>query len=139
MLGVFLDISYFKNVNNQYCHLSGDNVLIELTQLINSHLSAEGYLGRWGGEEFLILTYKGKQVAVALSGNLRHLVETYRFTEVDHLTISSGVEMIQTECTVDTLVNRADDYLYKAKESGRNIVCCDSFSFFKLKDGQWCS
>ncbi|MGM0523405.1 MAG: GGDEF domain-containing protein [Bacillota bacterium] len=122
---VFLDIDHFKNVNDQYGHLIGDKVLIELTQLINSHLSAEDYLGRWGGEEFMILTYKGKQDAVALAENLRHLVERYRFTEVDQLTISLGVETIQAEDTVDTLVNRADDYLYKAKESGRNKVCCD--------------
>lgn len=122
---IMLDIDYFKKVNDVHGHLTGDRILIELTQLIQRELSFESYIGRWGGEEFIILSYQSKQQTMELAEKLRRLVEAYPFLENHQITISLGVEEMRKEDTVDQLINRTDKFLYKAKESGRNRVCAN--------------
>ncbi|AOM84464.1 GGDEF domain-containing protein [Salisediminibacterium beveridgei] len=122
---IMLDIDFFKKVNDIHGHLIGDKVLIELTKLIENELSDQSYLGRWGGEEFIILSYQTKDQAKKLAETIQGQVESYSFIDDHPITISLGVEEMQQDDTVDSLVNRADKLLYHAKESGRNRVCSD--------------
>ena len=76
-----------------------------------------------GGEEFLITCPETNLKGILhLAESIRNLVEQYKFRTAKKLTISLGIAVVQEDDTLDSIVNRADKYLYKAKESGRNRV-----------------
>ena len=121
---IILDIDNFKMVNDTYGHNVGDDVLVHLSNLIKSNIRGSDIFARWGGEEFVILLpniniNKAKDIAE----NLRVIVESEPFDIVDNITCSFGVSTFVEFDTLETLVKRADDALYQAKESGRNRVC----------------
>ncbi|MDD2557571.1 MAG: diguanylate cyclase [Desulfuromonas sp.] len=122
---ILFDIDYFKRINDTYGHLSGDKVLQEISTLSKKHLRDTDVLGRWGGEEFMIIA-PGTDVAGAtnLAEKLRQTIEDYAFTDAGSVTASFGIAVIRKEERQGSnhLLKRMDEALYKAKEQGRNRV-----------------
>jgi diguanylate cyclase (GGDEF)-like protein/PAS domain S-box-containing protein len=120
---ILIDMDKFKSVNDTYGHLVGDSVLIELANLLQSQSRKTDIVGRWGGEEFLIICPNTNlDGAKHFAENIRISVEKFNFKHIGHKTISLGVTEIKDTDNIKILVKRADDYLYEAKKSGRNKV-----------------
>ena len=120
---IMFDLDYFKNVNDTYGHAVGDQVLQDVADVIRENVRATDWVGRWGGEEFLVLCPEATEKdAVSMAEKLRALVESHIFETVKSITISCGVTRFKAHDSVDAFVSRADDGLYKAKDKGRNIV-----------------
>ncbi len=119
---IMFDIDYFKRVNDTYGHLAGDDVLKSLARLIKQSIRESDIFGRWGGEEFLVVCC-GTDIEGAqnLAEKLRSKVEMFSFPAVDRLTCSFGVAQVDDAGT-DNMIKRADEALYRAKQSGRNKV-----------------
>jgi two-component system, cell cycle response regulator len=125
---LLMDVDHFKQINDSFGHLAGDAVLKEVASAIRKRIRKEDLLARYGGEEFAVLTpeidYKG---ALATAEKVRKVIEKYEFSfdgEVIPVTISCGVATLGKKGDEATaLVQRADEKLYEAKESGRNKVC----------------
>lgn len=119
-----VDIDYFKNVNDNYGHLVGDNVLKEIAELISIKLEDRGVVGRFGGEEFLILMMNTElKAASKLCEEIRMTVCNYRFQYQQlTVTVSAGISQLKLEDNINSLIKRTDDYLYMAKINGRNRV-----------------
>lgn len=118
---MMLDIDYFKHVNDSYGHLTGDKVLVSICDIIKKCIHSSDYLGRYGGEEFLVVIPDIKPEAAALiAEKIRSSIEAYDFGMKDLVvTISIGVARYEGETPKD-LVNKADKLLYQAKSKGRN-------------------
>lgn len=121
---LLLDIDYFKNVNDTYGHLVGDQVLIAFSKKIQKHIRRSDYLFRWGGEEFLLICLEINQTdIIILSEKIRKEIEQEVFENIGHATISIGSTISSNIDTVESIIHRADEALYEAKETGRNKVC----------------
>jgi diguanylate cyclase (GGDEF)-like protein len=121
---IMLDIDHFKEVNDTYGHDVGDNVLITISKILSDHIRETDILGRWGGEEFLIISpHTNKSEAYALAEKLRIAIETYPINIIGHKSCSFGVSVfdLQDE-TFKEVVKHADEALYIAKNSGRNCA-----------------
>jgi diguanylate cyclase (GGDEF)-like protein len=126
---IMLDIDYFKQYNDNYGHLIGDQVLIQITQIIASHIKTSDAVGRWGGEEFCILLPQttGKQ-ANQIAQRIQKKINTMTLTsqngrQLPLPTISQGIAVYPHEKDqVMELVDLADNRLYIAKERGRNQI-----------------
>ncbi len=124
-----VDIDYFKNINDTFGHDVGDEVLTELVQHLQTQIRDADIIGRWGGEEFiLILPATNLEQAQRLSERLCQAIAAHSFSTVGQVTISMGVSCVQSEDTLATLLKRADTALYAAKQSGRNRVSVDCLS-----------
>jgi diguanylate cyclase len=123
-----LDVDLFKNVNDQFGHHVGDKVLQTLTECINKRLRRTDSLFRLGGEEFVILLPQQKaEAACILAETLRQQVEDLDIPELPRFTISFGVTEYQVKDDEKTLLKRADQALYQAKNMGRNRVIVGGF------------
>ncbi len=118
------DIDFFKKVNDTYGHVIGDEVLITFTRTIDDATRDTDIFARWGGEEFVLLMPETSmdEAKVAVD-HLRILIEKAYFKKAEHITCSVGVTQFNQNDTIDTVIIRADDALYEAKETGRNKVC----------------
>ena len=125
---VILDIDHFKDVNDTWGHNVGDEVLVNLTKLIQGKIRNTDALVRWGGEEFVILCGDTPiQNAQFLAEKLRHAIETTQLIKQQVVTCSFGIaEMIAGE-DPKRLFDRADKALYASKEGGRNRVTSATF------------
>lgn len=121
---LLIDIDFFKMVNDKFGHIIGDRVLIEMTKLFRLHIRGHDILGRWGGEEFLvILPATIEEAGCIVAEKIRQIVSEYRFDEVGYVTISCGVYGVKKEDSIDNAIMKVDQALYLAKNSGRNRVC----------------
>jgi diguanylate cyclase (GGDEF)-like protein len=120
---ILLDIDYFKAVNDNYGHETGDKVLQKITAILKMNLRKTDILGRWGGEEFLIiLPHTDIAKAVEVAEKLRHEIASSDIEGIP-CTVSLGVKMLDdNDHTIDEVVKRSDDSLYNAKHNGRNCV-----------------
>lgn len=117
------DIDHFKKVNDTYGHLVGDEVLIKTAALLQENVRDTDVVGRWGGEEFLmILPQTDLAQAHCAAEKIRLAIEAHEFPQVGHLTCSFGVASFSDSDTQVKLLNRADKALYLAKSEGRNRV-----------------
>ncbi|MBF0370267.1 MAG: diguanylate cyclase [Magnetococcales bacterium] len=120
---VLFDVDHFKQINDTYGHQAGDDVLVALVSFISKKLRASDLLARWGGEEFImVLPEVGVQDAILVSDKIRKNIENNNFPKVGRLTISFGVTQFREGDTPKSLIERADRFLYQAKNSGRNRV-----------------
>lgn len=126
---MMFDIDFFKQINDQYGHLTGDYTLKKICVLLKDKvLRTEDVFGRYGGEEFMvILPETSLQKACEIADRLRTTVERYVYEYETHqfkVTISLGVsELDMITQSPQDLIKKADAALYKAKNSGRNQVC----------------
>lgn len=120
---ILIDIDHFKKINDRYGHLVGDRVLQALSKLFSSSIRKTDMVGRWGGEEFLIISLeKDLEKVLIFVEKLRALVDSHHFKTVGNITCSFGVAHFTQGDTIDSLLRRADIALYEAKKSGRNCV-----------------
>lgn len=120
---IMLDIDRFKRVNDRFGHSVGDQVLKQLCDVVR-HLIRQGdMLIRWGGEEFLIvLPATQLEEAGPLAKRIRQEVKAQQFPEVGEVTVSLGVAQLRREDSVNSLIQRVDQALYRAKQNGRDRV-----------------
>ncbi len=119
-----VDIDHFKNFNDTYGHLVGDEVLIMLAQYLNNNVRDTDTFARWGGEEFVILfPQTNKDDVKNVCEKLRKGVEELSHPTAGGITASFGIAQYVEGDTLETIFKRCDDSLYKAKENGRNMVC----------------
>lgn len=130
---LMLDLDHFKMVNDHYGHGVGDQVLQTFVKRVRNHLKAQDRLGRYGGEEFLVLLKDIPEKAASdVAERLRQAVECRPVTLDDlpaiPLTVSIGMVMLNREyCDPTTILNQVDKALYEAKDSGRNKVVVHAF------------
>lgn len=126
---IVLDIDFFKRINDEFGHPTGDAVLRELVKKLEASLDGVGEIGRVGGEEFTVLlpniplddaTKIAERVRLAISG------ETFSCFPHPHVTASFGVSWSERNCDFEDAYGRADAALYKAKHGGRNRVESDA-------------
>ncbi len=123
---IIFDIDYFKKINDTYGHYVGDVILKELAKLISSEISKNDILGRFGGEEFLLLIDDTSSLnIIKIANRIRKVVEDKLFLVDEHkiyLTISMGCTVCIYDEEFETIYKRADEALYEAKKNGRNRV-----------------
>lgn len=125
---ILLDIDLFKQINDRYGHLVGDQVLIQIAQIIQNAVPPDFIVSRWGGEEFLVAgKVAGLEQALSLAEIIRSHIANETFpSEQGAITITAslGVSLMTGDCIVnfDQCFKQADDALYVAKEKGRNRV-----------------
>ena len=121
-----MDLDHFKRVNDTYGHLVGDKVLYEFSRVVSNRVREQDYFGRFGGEEFLlILTEIAPDEALSVLNRIREAIQLQVFSyDGKHipLTVSIGFTPARPDEKVDDLIERADNALYQAKQSGRNQV-----------------
>ncbi len=118
-----LDIDKFKNFNDTYGHLIGDEVLISMAQMLGANIRESDVFARWGGEEFAILFKNSSaNTAEVASQKLREMIELNEHPTAGKITASFGVTEYVDGDTLETIFKRCDDALYMAKENGRNRV-----------------
>jgi diguanylate cyclase (GGDEF)-like protein len=123
MILVIFDIDHFKRVNDTHGHRVGDKVLVQLAQLITTTVRQSDAVYRIGGEEFAIIAPEtGAETGLQMAEKIRLTVAEHPFHSVEQLTISLGVATLMEGDTQESLFERADKALYRAKESGRNRV-----------------
>ena len=121
---ILIDLDRFKQINDQYGHHVGDQILQSFCQLVSRHLRVQEELFRLGGEEFVItLNHKNLQQAANLAEDIREAVEQFLFIEQLHITISLGIAECNSEESSLEWLKRADHAMYKAKDAGRNLAC----------------
>lgn len=124
---MFIDIDFFKEINDEFGHEVGDKALVMTAQTLQNNLRGSDIIGRWGGDEFLVIAYDfdSAKSLEKLAEKLRTLVA---FSTLDigkkniSVTVSIGATLIKNDDTIETLVNRADALMYEIKRSGRNKV-----------------
>lgn len=123
---LYIDIDHFKKVNDTFGHAVGDQVLTMVAQTLAANVRAFDFVGRWGGEEFLVVVVNVDPAGLnAVAEKLRSLVEHSRLTVGGadiQVTISIGAAIASSVNAVGDLVERADQLLYQSKNSGRNRV-----------------
>jgi len=120
---LLFDVDHFKQVNDRYGHKSGDIVLKRLATEVHGQLRGTDFLGRWGGEEFIVLASNNSlEEAGNLAERLRKHIANVSFPEVGEVTISIGVAQWQSGESRRGLLDRADKAMYQAKQNGRNLV-----------------
>lgn len=109
---MMIDVDFFKNINDTLGHQEGDNVLRKLAEVMRKTLRQTDTIGRWGGEEFIIiLSHTSLEEAESVAWNLRKSVAEYSFTTVSCVTISIGVGEFVPYEEVRSCVKRVDDAL----------------------------
>lgn len=120
---ILLDIDDFKKINDTYGHLIGDKLLIEIASILNKNTRETDTVGRWGGEEFMVICPRTNEDEVLkLAESLRSKIENHNFEVIGSKTSSFGVSTYKKEGTIHSLVSHADDAMYISKASGKNRV-----------------
>jgi diguanylate cyclase (GGDEF)-like protein len=122
---LLLDVDHFKAVNDKYGHLVGDKVLIRLCEVVRETVRETDAVGRWGGEEFLVICPNTDQQQAIQLG--QRIIENIRAEAVEndiHITVSIGAATYSAGATdsLDRLLSSADENLYRAKRGGRNQI-----------------
>jgi len=122
---ILMDIDFFKEVNDVYGHIAGDLFLVEFAKLLKGSIRESDMVGRWGGEEFLIiLPHSSIKDAQILAEKLRKTIATFNFTKVGSKTASFGISEFTMGLSTEQVLDNADKALYKSKENGRDRITC---------------
>ncbi|MCA9524160.1 MAG: sensor domain-containing diguanylate cyclase [Myxococcales bacterium] len=124
---IFVDVDHFKSVNDRFGHPVGDQVLKMVAATLSGAVRSHDMVARWGGEEFVALfsRLEGNEQLRMLAERLRMLVERSGLRDEARsvkVTISLGATMVRSDDSLESLVKRADDLMYRAKTGGRNRV-----------------
>ncbi len=129
---LLLDIDYFKKVNDDYGHLVGDRVLRFVAETIKRSVKGSDYVARYGGEEFAVIfpatnlvgaLTASRQVLASVSG--KKLTVSKGGKSIGSVTLSGGLAELKINDTLESIVERADKALYRAKSAGRNSIVTD--------------
>jgi diguanylate cyclase len=127
------DIDHFKSFNDQYGHLTGDQVLRLVALALKQNVKGRDIAARYGGEEFVVaLPSTALQSAITVAEHIRHAVMTKELMRrsngerLGRVTISIGAAVLRPGDTSQLLIDRADKCLYAAKRNGRNRVVCEA-------------
>ncbi len=119
---LFLDIDDFKHVNDTYGHLSGDSVLKEFAYILEQSFRKKDIMGRYGGDEFVVLIrHSESDNPYMIAERLRKSVESRIFDGNIKITISGGICTYDSESALEW-INRADEFMYEAKKTGKNRI-----------------
>ena len=121
---LLIDFDHFKKLNDTHGHEMGDKVLAEGANKMRSVVESQGYIGRWGGEEFLVLlNQQSIEAAQDVAEGIRVTIEELVSSKVGMpVTVSIGVSQYTNNEPIEKTINRADAALYEAKSAGRNRV-----------------
>lgn len=120
---VILDIDDFKAVNDTYGHIVGDVILKEFSLLLKNSIRETDILGRWGGEEFLIIiSHTSEESILTLANHIRKKIENNTFPKIKKMTASFGASLIKKGDKINSFIYKADSALFKAKAKGKNRV-----------------
>lgn len=132
---VILDIDYFKKINDNYGHECGDEVLKRVANVMNNTVRETDFVGRWGGEEFvIILPFTDTDGAYILAERIRVNIENEVFIYKDkkiNITITAGISCCCKADSIADVIRIADEALLQGKATGRNRVVemkCDEFT-----------
>jgi two-component system cell cycle response regulator len=119
-----IDIDHFKNINDTYGHLYGDEILVLVARcMTNNFTRSDDLVYRYGGEEFVILIKADDEHNAKLAfERLRKNIQDYVFPQVGTVTVSIGFEQVTTQQSPQEVIAAADNALYFAKRTGRNKV-----------------
>ena len=127
LTAVFFDLDHFKNINDKYGHPVGDVVLQRVAQCLSSNIRSSDLIARFGGEEFVVLLTE-TAIDDAL-GQVERMREAVAKLEIEaapvQIRVSAGLAQWMDSETGDSLLQRSDRALYKAKSEGRNRACLD--------------
>lgn len=120
---ILIDVDHFKQVNDAFGHDVGDRVIQEIANLLVSMVRQNDLVGRWGGEEFLIVcSQTSRDGAKRLAEQVRLQVQQHPFSVQSRITVSIGISEYAPDEAIDSCIKRADDALYQAKHQGRNQI-----------------
>lgn len=119
---ILMDLDYFKAINDEFGHLIGDEVLIQVSNILKYNVNQNDIIGRWGGEEFLIIC-KNTSIdeAYKLANRIKNLIENENF-KCRKITASFGISEAKNKLKLKNILANADKALYEAKENGRNQI-----------------
>ncbi|MFQ6610517.1 MAG: GGDEF domain-containing protein, partial [Fidelibacterota bacterium] len=126
---VFIDIDFFKSINDTYGHDAGDLVLKRVSETFIKNARPYDFFGRWGGEEFIaIIRNVDKQTLIMVGERYRKLVQAQEIIIGDqklYVTVSMGATMMNNSDNISTIIQRADKLMYQSKKNGRNRLTTD--------------
>ncbi len=121
---ILLDIDFFKKINDTHGHQTGDIILSEFSSILKSNIRETDVLGRWGGEEFIIICPKTNlKETLVVAKKIKSKIENYNFTIIENCTASFGVSSYKDKLDIKDIIKNTDEALYKAKNNGRNQIC----------------
>lgn len=120
---IMLDIDNFKQINDQHGHLVGDEVLMAISDILKSTTRAADIVGRWGGEEFVVLCPSTElQGLIVTAESLRQKIAALELATAGQITASFGISELCSDCDIEQLINETDEAMYAAKAKGKNCV-----------------
>ena len=124
---LFLDIDHFKNVNDTYGHACGDRVLKMVAETLASNIRSYDFIGRWGGEEFIILLQGVDEVRLSEIATKLHILIEQSHCQCQEgieisVTVSIGGTLVKDSDSPEKFVERADRLMYQSKGMGRNKI-----------------
>ncbi len=120
---IMIDIDNFKSVNDTYGHDYGDIVLKEVAKTVKNDIRKTDTFARWGGEEFVILSpMNSLENSNLLANKIRKKISEIHFDKLECVTCSFGLTQFKQGDTIQSIMKRSDDLLYKAKQNGKNRV-----------------
>ncbi|MBJ7549517.1 sensor domain-containing diguanylate cyclase [Marinomonas ostreistagni] len=120
---LMFDIDHFKRVNDTYGHEVGDQVLVKLAKVVKATIRNTDTIGRWGGEEFVIVcphTYQ--QVALSMASNIFSAIHKHTFPMDIDVTVSLGLSEFNDHHSLESILVEIDKKMYLAKQNGRNRI-----------------
>ena len=120
---VMFDIDDLKSINDNYGHLIGDRVLSAVAEVVDRELRSSDIFARWGGDEFaILLPHTTRQQAYELAERIRDTISAHKFEQAGYITCSFGVAEFRKDDDINSFLARADQRLYEAKTTGRDLV-----------------
>jgi len=121
---IFFDIDNFKHINDKYGHLVADDILVELTSIIKTGIRQSDQFGRWGGDEFVLISgYSSPEATIELAQKILDKIKVNNWSNSINLTVSIGISFYEVGDSVKSLISRADTKMYEAKKLGKNRYC----------------
>ena len=120
---IMFDLDLFKEINDTYGHLKGDEILVQTAEIIKKSIRRTDFAGRYGGEEFLvILPETDSKTGFVVAEKIRIEVESFFSDKKLSVTMSGGIGEYRQGITINELINAADKNMYISKNSGRNVI-----------------